>query len=153
MLHSLCTHDDDAKSEGNQPEFVSLLQTLNLENLWDQLNNCLKTVSILEGIANGVPEINADGEEEGDTADMLGEEKPKQLQNSVAGLITRFLPAIEAFFIVNASSASEENEPGTIIEEAPDDDCRVVQFAASNKILLNALVRRKYVTAIRSQIF
>jgi hypothetical protein len=150
MLHSLCAHDDETKSEGNHPEFVSLLQTLNLESLWDQLNSCLKTVSILEGVANiGDAESDADGEDEGidnnNNAEMLVGEKPKKLQNSVAGLITRFLPAIEIFFMVNASSSSsssEENEPSAIEEMIPDDNCRVVQFVASNKILLNALVRR-----------
>ena len=98
----------------------------------------------MEGIANvGVAEINADGEEEGNinnNAEMLVEEKLKQLQNSVAGLITRNLPAVEAFFIVNASSASEENELGTMTDQ-PDDDCQVVQFAASNKTFLNVLLR------------
>ena len=149
MLHSLCNHDDETKSEGNHPEFVSLLQTINLESLWDQLNSCLKTVSILEGVANiGVAENDADGEDEGididNNAEMLRGETPKKLQNSVAGLITRFLPAIEIFFMANASSSSSEvNEPDANEEMIPDDNCRVVQFVASNKILLNALVRRK----------
>ena len=45
---------------------------------------------------------------------------------------------------MNASpSSSEVNEPDANEEMIPDDNCRVVQFVASNKILLNALVRRK----------
>ena len=132
MLHSLCIHDDETKSEGNQPEFVSLLQAINLESLWDQLDSCLKTVSILEGVASlGLPDNDIDGEEEGIDGDTT-----KQLQNSVAGLITRFLPAIEAFFMVNASSTPEIDE-----DMEPGDNSRVVQFAASNKILLNSLLR------------
>lgn len=42
-----------------------------------------------------------------------------------SGLITRFLPAIEAFFMVNSSSSEDS-----------DDNHRIVQFAAGNKILL-----------------
>ena len=132
MLHSLCINDDETKSEGNQPEFVSLLQAINLESLWDQLDSCLKTVSILEGVASlGLPDNDVDGEEEGIDGDTT-----KQLQNSVAGLITRFLPAIEAFFMVNASSTPKNDE-----DMETGDNSRVVQFAASNKILLNSLLR------------
>jgi hypothetical protein len=142
MLHSLCAHDDETKSEGN-PEFDALLQTINLEPLWDQLNKCLKTVSILEGVANiGVAESDTDGDDEGIENDNDNENKPKQLQNSVAGLITRFLPTIEIFFMVNSSTTSEENEHGSTEVVAPDDKGQVVvQFVASNKILLNALLR------------
>lgn len=53
---------------------------------------------------------------------------------SFSGLITRFLPAIEAFFMVNTPSHSVDNGPGA--SEDSDDNRRVVQFAASNKILL-----------------
>lgn len=38
MLSSLCAQDDENKSEGNPPEFVSLLQSLNLESLWQELS-------------------------------------------------------------------------------------------------------------------
>lgn len=85
---------------------------------------------------------NGDDEENNDSNNETVKGKSgKKLQNSVAGLITRFLPAIEAFFMVNASSPSEEFEPGVPNEEAEVDNSRVVQFAASNKILLNALLR------------
>lgn len=146
MLNSLCTQEDEAKSERNPPEFVALLHSLKLESLWDQLSVCLKTVSVLEGVANmDVDENegdNGDDEENNDSNNETVKGKSgKKLQNSVAGLITRFLPAIEAFFMVNASSPSEEFEPGVPNEEAEVDNSRVVQFAASNKILLNALLR------------
>ena len=50
---------------------------------------------------------------------------------SVAGLITRFLPAIEAFFIVNVSSPSDESQPGATEETDPViDNSRVLHFAA-----------------------
>ncbi|KAL7543885.1 hypothetical protein ACHAXR_013277 [Thalassiosira sp. AJA248-18] len=133
MLNSLCTQDDEAKTEGNPPEFVSLLHSLKLESLWDQLSVCLKTVSVLEGCNIDVDETEGEGDdEENENNGKSG----KKLQNSVAGLITRFLPAIEAFFMVNACSPQEESDPDTTEENS-----RVVQFAIENKILLNALLR------------
>ena len=140
MLNALCAQEEDTKSEGIPPEFDSLLKTLNLEALWNQLDICLKTVSVLEGVANHEDVDIDDDAEGGDDEDNENNEggqnnkkKPK-LQNSVAGLITRFLPAIEAFFMINASSPSSEDENST-------DNSRIIQFAASNKVLLNALLR------------
>mmetsp|Transcript_18279 Transcript_18279/g.44004 ORF Transcript_18279/g.44004 Transcript_18279/m.44004 type:complete len:2525 (-) Transcript_18279:72-7646(-) len=147
MLNSLCAQDDETKFEGNPgTEFVSVLQSLKLESLWDQLSLCLKTVGVLEGVANADVDDNNDGEEEdtdNDNNDDTNGKAGKKLQNSVAGLITRFLPAIEAFFMVNASSPSEEKEPAGLAEDITSvvDNSRVVQFAATNKILLNALLR------------
>ena len=44
--------------------------------------------------------------------------------------------------MVNSSTTSEENEHGSTEVVAPDDKGQVVvQFVASNKILLNALLR------------
>ena len=144
MLNALCAQDDEAKSEGILPEFDSLLKSLNLEALWDQLNSCLKTVSVLEGVANiEVDENDADGDGDED-ADGGPEKKKTKLQNSVAGLISRFLPAIEAFFMINASPppSEESTMPGTGTEESvASENGRLVQFAASNKVLLNALIR------------
>eukprot|EP00571_Detonula_confervacea_P003423 CAMPEP_0172329052 /NCGR_PEP_ID=MMETSP1058-20130122/60671_1 /TAXON_ID=83371 /ORGANISM="Detonula confervacea, Strain CCMP 353" /LENGTH=4507 /DNA_ID=CAMNT_0013046199 /DNA_START=90 /DNA_END=13614 /DNA_ORIENTATION=- len=139
MLNSLCAQDDEAKSEGNPPEFVSLLQSLNLESLWDQLSVCLKTVGVLEGVANiDVDEIDDGEEEESGNDDKVSGKK----NLSGLTLISRFLPAIEAFFMVNASSPPEENEPGSAEGSVSVvDNSRVVQFAASNTILLNALLR------------
>jgi len=56
------------------------------------------------------------------------------LRSFFLGLITRFLPAIEAFFMVNSSFLSDEN--GAAASEDSDDNRRVVQFAAGNKILM-----------------
>jgi E3 ubiquitin-protein ligase HUWE1 len=139
MLNSLCTQDDDAKTDGNPPEFNSLLHSLNLERLWDELSRCLKTVSVLEGVA--MEDAGADEQESNDGDNDTNDEgiegkSGKKLQNSVAGLITRFLPAIEAFFMINASGDGAQSEPDT--EET---NSRVIDFAASNKILLNALLR------------
>ena len=92
MLSSLCAQDEETKSEGNPPEFVSLLHSLNLESLWDQLSDCMKMVSVLEGCNIDADETEGDGDDE-DNNDNSGEaangQSRKKLQNSVAGLITR----------------------------------------------------------------
>ncbi len=86
MLNSLC--DDEAKSEGGESNmFATLLHSLNLNALWDQLEVCLNTVSVLEGVAEDMAEDDADGEAEDDNDnkdEAVNGNKPK-LQNSVAG--------------------------------------------------------------------
>jgi len=114
-LHVLCgeLHDDGKKHEGNHisisQELVDLLQSINLESLWDQLTSCLRLVSVLEGVshADDEEESDADQDEDQDTNEEGGANSNKKLQNSVVGLLTRFLPAIEAFFVVNASSVED----------------------------------------------
>ena len=71
----------------------------------------------------------------GESGAADGDDK-KKLQTSSSQLITRFLPAIEAFFMVNANVPSSGE--GTVTE---DENSRVVQFAGRNKTLLNALLR------------
>uniref|UniRef100_A0A7S4S0Y2 HECT-type E3 ubiquitin transferase n=1 Tax=Ditylum brightwellii TaxID=49249 RepID=A0A7S4S0Y2_9STRA len=185
-LHTLCgdtlSDDNGKKSEGTvfvTQELVTLLQSINLELLWDQLTSCLRVVSVLEGVARldevdekGVGENNntsdADQEEDIDGADG-SLTNGKKLQNSVAGLLTRFLPTIEAFFVVNASCTSDMGEnrkesevstgegnesqysrtSGEIPKQKEDDldldmlvgGRRLIQFVAANKVLLNALLR------------
>jgi len=105
------------KSEGQPyvtPELVALLNSIDLESLWDELTLCLRGVSVLEGVSDEVDveekkgENSEDGNEiehDNDTENFEGNDSTsKKLQNSVAGLLTRFLPTIEAFFVVNASS-------------------------------------------------
>lgn len=95
----------------------------------------------------------------------------KKLQKSVAGVLTRFLPSIEAFFVVNgvkmpkqpSKSPSGEEGDGNQAkcesnkkdgdadleqqqqqresEHQPDPEAILVSFVATNKILLNALIR------------
>ena len=149
-LNSLCiefAHDENAKSDGYSAEFASLCQSIDLESLWNQLSLCLRMVSVLEGVTNfsaldDNEEDNNDDDNETDNnnEDALTGESGKKLQNSVAGLITRFLPAIEAFFMANASSTSETPD-STETEEADTENKRLVQFVAGNKVLLNALLR------------
>ena len=143
-LQSLCNEfDHDSTGE----EFSLLVQTLDLEPLWKELEICLHLVSVLEGVSSKVDiEEKDDSDELGndndmETEDPLTEKSGKKLQNSVAGLITRFLPAIEAFFIVNASSSSSSEENEEASEDKDDKNNRLVQFASKNKVLLNALLR------------
>lgn len=152
-LHSLCTEfsqEENSTDEGNSPEFALLIQSLELESLWKELQTCLRLVSVLEGVAHQdeIVDNAVDGEEHGSESevereDPLREKSDKKLQNSVAGLITRFLPAIEAFFIVNGTTTPGETNTTTENPESTqnNDQNRVVQFAASNKVLLNALLR------------
>eukprot|EP00804_Cyclotella_cryptica_P030429 CCRYP_008520-RB/>CCRYP_008520-RB protein AED:0.03 eAED:0.03 QI:213/1/1/1/1/1/14/495/4469 len=152
-LHSLCnefSQDGNITNEGSSPEFALLIESLDLESLWKELEACLRLVSVLEGVAHQdeMEENAVDGEEHGSEGELEREDplrgkSDKKLQNSVAGLITRFLPAIEAFFIVNGTATLRETDIST---ENPDsaqsnDKNRVVQFASSNKVLLNALLR------------
>jgi hypothetical protein len=145
-LNSLCiefAHDENAKSDGYSAEFANLCQSIDLESLWNQLSLCLRMVSVLEGVTNfsaldDNDEENNDDDNETNNEDALTGESGKKLQNSVAGLITRFLPAIEAFFMANASSSSETSDE---TEDADTQNNRLVQFVASNKVLLNALLR------------
>lgn len=136
-IQSLCSEFDEGNTgDSNSPEFALLVQSLDLEPLWKELEGCLHLVSVLEGVAKheDVEEDEGEGDLEGD--DPMKEGSGKKLQNSVAGLITRFLPAIEAFFIVNANPTSDEDD-----SPSEEDNTRLVQFASSNKVLLNALLR------------
>jgi len=149
-LNSLCiefAHDENAKSDGYSAEFASLCQSIDLESLWNQLSSCLRTVSVLEGVTNFSSLDDNDEDTNDDDNDVdnndenaLTGESGKKLQNSVAGLITRFLPAIEAFFMVNASSSSQTSD-ATEPENTDTENNRLVQFVAGNKVLLNALLR------------
>ena len=147
-LNSLCiefAQDENAKSDGFSLEFASLCHSIHLESLWDQLSLCLRTVSVLEGVTNfnaldDDDEDNNDDDNDNNNEDTLTGDSGKKLQNSVAGLITRFLPAIEAFFMVNASLSLDQYDSSEI-EDNDADNSRLVQFVTGNKVLLNALLR------------
>ena len=193
-LQSLCS--DSAIEESSRrkndttlfvtAELIDILQGINLNELWDQLSSCLKVVRVLEGIAtadeveekNGgddeeMAEDNANANEE--TVDEGSESvinAGKKLQNSSAGLLTRFLPAIEAFFVVNASATREEETESAAASTADDKAIqgpsslasiepkesktepdgstlvggnKVIAFVSENKVILNALVRNNSV--------
>ena len=121
---------------------------MNLDNLWSELTACLKIVQVLEGVT--IEEDADKKEDEADNNDGEEENDGKKLQNSVAGLLTRFLPSIEAFFVANASSTRviEKNREGNTDAKTEESSLshlvggdNLVKFVTSNKVLLNALVR------------
>lgn len=149
-LHSLCAvpNDDNSKRSDEIPkaskELVALLQGINLDSLWVQLNACLSTVSVLEGVtqlSTEDEEKSNDGDEEEDDDENTAR-GGKKLQNSVAGLLSRFLPTIEAFFVVNACVTDTDDTDANEV-----DDINLVggeslrTFITTNRVLLNALLR------------
>jgi hypothetical protein len=147
----LCSipNDDQSKRNDEIPkaskELVTLLQGINLDALWQQLNACLSTVSVLEGVTklSVDDEVKSNGEDDED-GDENGGRGGKKLQNSVAGLLSRFLPTIEAFFVVNACVTDCDNKG---VKRTDNSDGNLVggesflKFIATNKVLLNALLR------------
>jgi len=147
-LHSLCADPNRDQSKKNDEiptasqELVDLLQGIDLAPIWEQLNACLSIVSVLEGVTKLTEEddkLNSDDDDDDDSNPKEG----KKLQNSVAGLLTRFLPTIEAFFVVNAcllDTADEEARKGYNVEALVGGES-LMKFIETNKVLLNALLR------------
>ena len=149
-LFSLCNSSqennevkrDDTRSVSH--ELLSILQKIELDNVWEQLTSCLNVVSFLEGVDTLTKESDDEKKESDDDADEDDLSGGKKLQNSVAGLLTRFLPSIEAFFIVNACVIERENnddESSVNAEERLAGGDKVLKFVSVNKVLLNALLR------------
>ena len=160
-LQALCNDGTDEhgskKSESSvivTEELVHLLRQMDFDELWDELSSCLKVVQVLEGVKSfeeeeqKASEDSQNNDEDGDD-DSAG--NTKKLRNSAAGLLTRFLPSIEAFFVANGSatrptSASQEGEvqPGNAenltLENLVGGE-RMMEFVTTNKVLLNALIR------------
>jgi len=157
-LQSLCIDSaDDGSSKRNDGavvvtgELVELLEAMDLDNLWSELTLCLKVVQVLEGVSME-EDIEKDGEEnEADGGG--GENEPKgkkKLENSVAGLLTRFLPSIEAFFVANGCFTREFKNGKINFDDHDSTDShtthlvggsKLYDFVEANKVLLNALVR------------
>jgi len=148
VLQTLLSVDDSAKkSDGNllvREELVSLLKTINLDPVWEQLTSCLRIVSILEGVSTEEDEKESNQEVD---ENEENNESSKKLQNSVAGLLTRFLPTIEAFFLVNASATEPSLNNQQEVDERNDGieklvgGYQLIDFVATNKVLINALLR------------
>lgn len=68
-----------------------LLGRLGLDKLWDELSNCLHVVAVLEGVAN-----------QENPADSAAKKPSLTSSSSMAGLLARLLPVVEAFFVVNS---------------------------------------------------
>lgn len=157
-LQALCNDSgDDQAARKNEnsvivtDELVHLLRQMKFDELWDELSSCLKVVQVLEGVktfeeeeqrVSEDMETNDEGSGDGTT------EKTRKLRNSAAGLLTRFLPSIEAFFVANASATRpvDSKQEG----EFDGDDIalenlvggqRMIEFVTTNRVLLNALIR------------
>mmetsp|Transcript_15059 Transcript_15059/g.17314 ORF Transcript_15059/g.17314 Transcript_15059/m.17314 type:complete len:1644 (+) Transcript_15059:440-5371(+) len=175
-LQSLCsdnTSEETLRRKSDATVFVTqelieILQRMNLNELWEQLSACLKVVKILEGISSedDIDEKNVESNEDEIMDESVGNNEEtgdegsnemmntgKKLQNSSAGLLTRFLPAIEAFFVVNASATRDDVNANTTVNESTMGmkfnkkepklvgGKDVVDFVSENKVILNALVR------------
>ncbi|GKY98288.1 hypothetical protein MPSEU_000786400 [Mayamaea pseudoterrestris] len=163
-LQSLCGENwDESGSKKNDSiivtqELIHLLKQLDFGQLWDELSACLGLVQVLEGVKAFEDDEKCKSEEI-EVLDDAGEEgdEPQQrqrnkLRNSAAGLLTRFMPAIEAFFVANASASRASKDTGsndevpTKISQDVDVDSlvdgkRVLAFVSTNRVLLNALIR------------
>ena len=119
--------EDSSKARGKDVNAIHI-QHLTFDSLWEQLSSCLKKVSILEGVTS-----EKDANDKNRNNNRRDEEQNSiKLQSNMAGLLPRFLPSIEAFFVVNANYTTEN---------ASDTSMKVVNFVTENKILLNALLR------------
>jgi E3 ubiquitin-protein ligase HUWE1 len=155
-LQSLCAEfPDEAAKRNDGPvivndEMVRLLDAMELDGLWMELSSCLKVVQVLEGVSIEKDAETKSGENnDGDVEDHNENTEGKKLQNSVAGLLTRFLPSIEAFFVANASATTDFEKEGDELHDAEEDaalSCivggrKLLDFVEANKVLINALIR------------
>lgn len=156
-LQALCGDSADEsvskKSESSMivtEELVHLFRQMQFDDLWDELSSCLKIVQVLEGVTS----VEADSEEADTNDEGSSDEngRAKKLRNSSAGLLTRFLPSVEAFFVANASATRPKDTPppkdGELaggIEDISLDSLvggkRLLDFVSKNKVILNALIR------------
>lgn len=153
-LQSLCSDrgDEDVaprKSELVTEELAHLLQQMKFDDLWNELSTCLSLVQILEGVKKLEEEATDELENNDETSGDGITGKAKKMRNSAAGLLSRFLPSIEAFFVANASATRNpegtKDTDGHSTEEITLDHLvggkRLVEFVTANKVLLNAIVR------------
>ena len=161
-LQVLCNDSgDDSAAKKNEntvvitEELAHLFRKMKFDDLWDELSNCLKVVQILEGVRTFEEieqKVSEDFEtnDDGSTEDVTSTKK--KLRNSAAGLLARFQPSIEAFFIANACAArpsSDAANSGTssdaeITIESLVGGSRMLEFVSAHRVLVNALIRNNY---------
>jgi len=146
------------KHDANSVAELSIIfEGMSLNTLWEQLGLCLRAVSALEGVRNSEQAEDLTDEEIGDH--LTGK---KKLRNNVAGLMTRFLPIVEAFFIVHSVSSTDPHSddklrtPATLksddmkpqlahenhsLHDLAHGNKRLIDFVSTNEVLLNALLR------------
>jgi len=147
-LQALCIEGEEnvrkSDSATVSEDLVHLLKQMQLESLWAHLSDCLQSIQVLEGVtsfeSNGVDEAPSDeNEEEEETAETA--KKAKKLRSSSSGILTRFLPTIEAFFVCNASAVRADDNKGEVRVDDLVGKSSVPSFVAKNKVVLNALIR------------
>ncbi|RHY47231.1 hypothetical protein DYB38_002462 [Aphanomyces astaci] len=138
LLHTLS--DLSATTE----QFTDHVQKrLNLLPVWQALSASLAAARAVEGW--GFDKEDAD-EADGGRLGTVIEGKSAGASCAMGALLTRFLPMIEAFFVVNARDAAHM----TLAPPSGDDDLPVdvhatllANFVEANRVLLNMLVREK----------
>jgi E3 ubiquitin-protein ligase HUWE1 len=152
-LQALCSDGADENSRKGEnllfvtDELVHLLRQMEFGGLWEELSGCLTDIQVIEGVKSFEDLADIAGEDN-ENNDENGN-KAKQLRNSAAGLLTRFLPSVEAFFVANASvtrPADIEDTEGLFKKQEIQlkdlvEGESVLSFVSRHKVLLNALVR------------
>jgi hypothetical protein len=144
-LQSLCVDTTDEsflKKDGRivvTDQLVEIFQSMKLDDLWTHLDSCLHVMKVLEGVTTvEMDEKNGDDDASEDGADG------KKLQNSVAGLLTRFLPIIEAFFVVNASCRSKKSLEAL---KEKEDEAKAAPATSSEEVDASAAPAEEQVAA------
>jgi len=149
-LHTLSGDFEDShkKSDGisgTSQELNKLFKNIDLHALWLELSSCLRLVHILEGVSGNISEEKDD--EGMDVEEDIETNAPsKKLEVSVAGLLTRFLPTVESFFVVNSNLSSDSGDKSNSRDKLQKVIGRsnLVHFVSTNKVLLNALIRQNH---------
>ena len=93
---------DDGKKVKNQSvshKLVTILNSIDLESLWDELTACLRVVSVLEGVADEKDEQKKKMSDNNalpisQVILVMINLKWKKLKNSISGHLSRYLPTI-----------------------------------------------------------
>ncbi|KAF0698365.1 Aste57867_11015 [Aphanomyces stellatus] len=115
-------------------EFTEQIQHLDLSPVWHALSCALDEARAVEGLLD-----------ENKDAEMVIEGKSAGASCAMGALLTRFLPMIEAFFVVNAREAAQMTLAPPNLEEDHSDAhaTQLALFVEANRTLLNMLVREK----------
>jgi HECT-domain (ubiquitin-transferase) len=143
-----------------------LLTALPLQSLWDALSSCLQVVSQLEGVqseseeadsavaaaaaagGSGSPAPSSTGggaaAAAGAGAGAIAEGGKAKQTSAMAGLLARFLPMVEAFFVVNArdvgkGSSSEAEAPAAATGAAATAAAGAAAAGSEEAALANAV--------------
>ncbi|CAK4122100.1 unnamed protein product [Aphanomyces euteiches] len=132
LLRLLHTLSDVAQTS---EQFTEQVERLDLVPVWQDLSNALEEARAAEGLF----EDNKEGES------MVIEGKSAGASCAMGSILSRFLPMIEAFFVVNARDAAQMSLAPPNLEEDHNDAhaTQLANFVEANRVLLNMLVREK----------